>query len=50
MMLGKQITVIAANEKYDAVAIDIDDSGRLMVENGNGEILTLSSGEISISL
>ena len=48
MMLGEKIKVIDPNEPFEATAIDIDDMGRLVVRKTDGEILSLSSGEISI--
>ncbi|MCL2617133.1 MAG: hypothetical protein FWD96_05765, partial [Defluviitaleaceae bacterium] len=51
MMLGKDIVVIGsgAGEPYEAKAIDIDSTGRLVVaKRDSGEIISLSSGEISI--
>ena len=48
MMLGKEITVIQNQMKYKATAIDVDSAGHLIVKNENGEIITLSSGEIRI--
>ena len=48
MMLGKEITVIHNQMKYKATAIDVDSVGHLIVKNENGEIITLSSGEIRI--
>ena len=50
MMLGQKILVTGAQETYDAVAIDIDDNGQLIVKKENGEIRTLFSGEISIRI
>jgi len=47
-MLGKMVLVIGAAEPYQAVAVDIDDIGRLVVKKDNGELLSLSFGEISI--
>ena len=48
MMLGKEITVIQNQTEYKATAIDVDSVGHLIVKNENGEIITLSSGEIRI--
>ena len=48
MILGKKITVIQGQADYQATALDVDDAGHLIVEKEDGEILTLSSGEISI--
>lgn len=50
MMLGERITVVEANSTYEAVAIDIDEDGRLLVENEKHETRILSSGEISIRM
>lgn len=48
MMIGKRVFVTEAQEAYEAEAIDIDDTGRLIVQKDNGEIHSLSAGEISI--
>jgi BirA family biotin operon repressor/biotin-[acetyl-CoA-carboxylase] ligase len=48
MMLGQKVVVSGSGEPYEAVAVDIDDIGRLIVRKDNGEILPLASGEISI--
>ena len=48
MMLGEKITVIQAQTEYKATAINIDSAGHLIVENENGQLCTLSSGEIRI--
>ena len=48
MMLGQTIRVKQAQHEFPAKAIDIDDAGHLVVETANGELLNLSSGEISI--
>ena len=48
MMLGKEITVIQDQTEYKATAIDVDSDGHLIVKNENGELITLSSGEIRI--
>jgi len=47
-MLGSDITIIQGNIEYNAKALDINDTGHLIVKKDSGEILTLSSGEISI--
>ena len=46
MMLGKKVVVTGMRESFEATAIDIDDTGRLIIKNDNGEIQTLTSGEI----
>jgi len=48
LMLGKKIMVAGSDESYEATAIDIDDSGRLIVQKETGETVSLFSGEISI--
>ena len=48
MMLGKEITVNQNQTEYKATAIDVDSVGHLIVKNENGEIITLSTGEIRI--
>jgi len=47
-MLGKTVYVSGTDVEFEAVAVDIDDAGRLIVKRDNGELLSLSSGEISI--
>jgi len=46
MMLGEKVLVTGMRESFEATAIDIDDTGRLIIKNKNGEIQTLTSGEI----
>ncbi|MDY6017895.1 MAG: biotin--[acetyl-CoA-carboxylase] ligase [Oscillospiraceae bacterium] len=48
MILGKKITVIQNQAEYKATATDVDSVGHLIVKKENGEIITLSSGEIRI--
>lgn len=47
MVIGREITVIRGDEKYDARAVGIDGKGGLIISHG-GETSVLSSGEISI--
>lgn len=48
-ILGKTVTVYSGNESYDAVPIDVTNTGALVVSK-NGEIITVSSGEVSVKL
>ena len=48
--LGEKITVTQGNESYTATAVDIDEQCHLTVKTSDGELKTLSSGEISIKL
>ena len=50
MMLGKKITVIDGDTAYEAVAMDIDSDGQLIVKNLKGSLITLSHGEISTAI
>ena len=47
-MLGKEVIVIQNKNEYKATVIDIDAVGHLVVKNENGEIITVSSGEIRV--
>jgi len=49
-VLGKRITVLAADQQTPARALDVDKKCRLLVEYDDGRRETLSSGEISIKL
>lgn len=48
-IFGMDVTVIQANTSYKAKVIDIDDNARLIVK-ANNEIITLSSGEVSLKI
>jgi BirA family biotin operon repressor/biotin-[acetyl-CoA-carboxylase] ligase len=47
-MLGEKINVIQGNTSYTARAIDIDDNAELIIEDENGNVRVINSGEISI--
>ena len=47
---GKQITVLSGDSRRDAVAIEIDENCRLLVEYSDSRREYLSSGEISIKI
>ena len=46
-MLGEVVEVTSGDKHFEATALDIDDSGQLVVEKASGEIVTLHSGEVS---
>lgn len=48
-VLGKKITFSRAGETLSGTALDIDDECRLSVATNEGLVVTLNSGEISIS-
>lgn len=47
-LIGKEINIISGEKSQSGTALDIDDNARLIVKLSDGEIKTLSSGEISI--
>jgi len=47
-MLGKTVLVTEAAKTYEAVAMDIDEKGRLLIKKGNNEITILTTGEIRV--
>ena len=47
-VIGKEIYIISPNAREEALVLGIDDDARLIVKTSDGEIKTLSSGEISI--
>lgn len=49
-VLGKTINYFINGQKNTAEAVGIDSSGGLVVKKNDGEILTLTSGEISVRL
>lgn len=50
LAINKKILVLKPKETFEAIALDIDNMGQLIVKKNNGEIVTLCTGEISISL
>lgn len=50
ILLGKEIYYFRDNIRNSATAIDIDDSGGLIVRTPANEIITLSGGEITIRI
>lgn len=49
-VIGKQIEVIYPDKREKVTALDVDSDCHLIVKNKNGEIKTLSTGEISICI
>ena len=49
LVLGKEVTFVLNNVQYTAKAVDIDESGQLVVATREGE-MRLNSGEISVRL
>ena len=50
MILGKRVLVTGLHEPFEAMAVDIDEIGRLIVKKDNGDVISLFSGEISIGV
>ena len=49
-MLGKSILVMSPDQEYEAIAIDINKKGKLIVELPDKSTRILSSEDISIKL
>ena len=47
-ILGREIEVISPAGNYFAVAVDVDDRGRLKVRTADGNTVTLDSGEVRV--
>lgn len=50
LVIGKNVKVISPNFSYDALVLNIDDDGALIVRNEKGNIERINSGEVSIRL
>lgn len=48
LVIGKEIYVISPDSREQALVLGIDDDARLIVKTADGDIRSLSSGEISI--
>jgi len=48
LILGKDVLVTGLGEDYEAVAVDIDERGHLIVQRNNGEMEALCAGEVRI--
>ena len=49
LVLGREVSFVLNNVQYTGKAVDIDDSGQLVVVTGDGE-MKLNSGEVSVKL
>ena len=49
IVLNKQVTIVSGQDTFTAIAVDVTDSGALVV-NKNGETLAVNSGDVSIRL
>ena len=47
-LLGNEVLVTGTGDPYKAIAVDIDDTGNLIVKKDTGEFLTLYSGDVSL--
>lgn len=50
LVLGRTITYTQNGQTYEAQAVDIDDTGGLVVSHPNGETVVLRSGDITVRL
>ena len=48
-ILNKKITVVSNQESYEAIALDVNDDGALIVSRNN-ELITINAGEVSIKI
>lgn len=48
LLLGNKVTVIQQKETFEAIAVDIDEMCNLIVEKEDGNLIALSTGEVSI--
>jgi BirA family biotin operon repressor/biotin-[acetyl-CoA-carboxylase] ligase len=48
IIIGKLVLVTQGNESFQAKALGIDDSGRLVVKQESGKIITISSGSVRL--
>lgn len=48
LLLGRYVNFELNGVKYEAIAKDINEKGNLIVETDDGNIMTLSSGEVSV--
>ena len=49
LVLQRRVSVVSTDTAYEATALDIDAQGGLIVQKDNGEILTLTTGEVYLS-
>ena len=50
MLIGRDVVVYNAEKQYDATVVDLDENFALCVRKEDGEIIHLSSGEVSTKL
>jgi BirA family biotin operon repressor/biotin-[acetyl-CoA-carboxylase] ligase len=48
--LNTEVTVSIADKKITGLAVDIDNQGRLMVRQSNGDVIHLDAGEVTLSV
>ena len=46
--LGREVDVILPDERFTGQALDIDDTGALLVRRGSGEICRVLAADVSI--
>ena len=47
--VGRQVTASFRDESVTGEAVGVDDIGNLLLRNGNGEVMTLSAGDVTLS-
>lgn len=48
MTIGQEISIVRTNDVQHANALDVGADGQLIVKNASGEIIEVSSGEVSV--
>jgi BirA family biotin operon repressor/biotin-[acetyl-CoA-carboxylase] ligase len=48
MGIGRKVVVTGLAEPFEALAVGVDDTGRLLVKKDGGETIALFSGEVSV--
>lgn len=46
--LGKSVKITGKNYSFEGIALDIDKSGALLVKTGEGEVVRVLSGDVSL--
>ena len=46
--LGRQVSVVRGDEIFHATAVDLDEEGGLIIRRENGDVQTVTSGEVSV--
>jgi len=48
--LGRKITLVEGDKKREVIAVDVDELGRLVIDDGAGKISAVTAAEVSLRL